>query len=157
MRMVFSSSAWCTAHGAAPLLTHKAKGLCYLLISQGAIYAHGAPPSTDWVQKEEEKTMRIHQRPFFVTDRFSRLRDNVQEPLLWGSFSTGFKRNKRKARGSIKEHFSVTDRVLRLLYLRRQLALLVVFVLKIDNGVVMTWTNVLLLCPFQSHLFPKTS
>ena len=67
------------------------------------------------------------------------------------------KGTKRKPRGSIKEHFSVTDRVLRLLYLRRQLALLVVFVLKIDNGVVMTWTNVLLLCPFQSHLFPKTS
>ena len=94
---------------------------------------------------------------FSVTDRFSRLRDNVQGSLLWGSFPTAFKRNKRKPRGSIKEHFSVTDRVLRLLYLRRQLALLVVFVLKIDNGVVMTWTNVLLLCPFQSHLFPKTS
>ena len=27
-----------------PLLTHKDKGLCYLLISQGASYAHGAPP-----------------------------------------------------------------------------------------------------------------
>ena len=51
---------------------------------------------------------------FSVTDRFSRLRDNVQGSLSWGSLPTGFKRKNRKPCTSIKDHFSVTDRFSRL-------------------------------------------